>query len=102
LRLAAPAQVATNAMRGALDFDARAAAAMCKVPALHLAATPPLNPPYLMSKWLPDVVNGWTVGGGRFNQLEVPDQVNAMIEGFLRHYLQCGRHPVCARRRLRG
>jgi pimeloyl-ACP methyl ester carboxylesterase len=85
--LAAPAHVAANAMRGALEFDARAAAARCKVPALHLAATPPLNPPHLMSEWLPNVVNGWTVGAGHFNQLEVPDQVNAMIEGFLRHYV---------------
>ena len=85
--LAAPAHVAANAIRGALEFDARAAAAACKVPALHLAATPPLNPPHLMSEWLPNVVNGWTVGAGHFNQLEVPDQVNAMIEGFLRHYV---------------
>ena len=30
---------------------------------------------------------GWTVGAGHFNQLEVPDQVNTMIEGFLRHYV---------------
>jgi hypothetical protein len=36
---------------------------------------------------LPNVVNGWTVGTGHFNQLEVPDQVNAMIEAFLRHYV---------------
>ena len=85
--LAAPAHVAATAIRGALEFDARAVAASCKVPALHLAATPPLNPPHLMSEWLPNVVNGWTVGAGHFNQLEVPDQVNAMIEGFLRHYV---------------
>jgi hypothetical protein len=39
-----------------------------------------------MSQWLPNVVNGWTVGAGHPNQLEVSDQVNAMIEGFLRHY----------------
>lgn len=62
-------------------------AAQCKVPALHLAGTPPLNPPHLVSQWLPTVVNGWTVGAGHFNQLEVPDQVNAMIESFLRHYV---------------
>ena len=40
-----------------------------------------------ISEWLPNVVNGWTGGGGYFNQLEVPDQVNAMIEGFLRHHV---------------
>jgi pimeloyl-ACP methyl ester carboxylesterase len=85
--LAAPNHVAANAIKGGLEFDGRAVAAMCKVPALHLAATPPLNPPHLMSQWLPNVVNGWTVGAGHFNQLEVPDQVNAMIEGFLRHYV---------------
>jgi pimeloyl-ACP methyl ester carboxylesterase len=85
--LAAPSHVAANAMRGTLEFDGPAVAASCKVPALHLAATPPLNPPHLMSQWLPNVVNGWTVGAGHFNQLEAPDQVNAMIEGFLRHHV---------------
>jgi hypothetical protein len=43
--------------------------------------------PHLMAQWLPNVVNGWTVGAGHPNQLEVPDQVNAMFEGFLRHYV---------------
>jgi pimeloyl-ACP methyl ester carboxylesterase len=85
--LAAPSHVAVGAMRGDLAFDGPAVAAQCKVPALHLAGTPPLNPPHLVSQWLPTVVNGWTVGAGHFNQLEVPDQVNAMIESFLRHYV---------------
>jgi hypothetical protein len=31
--------------------------------------------------------NGWTGGAGHFNMMEAPDQVNAMIEGFLRHYV---------------
>jgi pimeloyl-ACP methyl ester carboxylesterase len=84
--MAAPAHVAASAMKGILAFDGAAAAARCKVPALHLAGTPPLNPPHLMSQWLPTVVNGVTVGAGHFNQLEVPDQVNSMIEGFLRHH----------------
>jgi pimeloyl-ACP methyl ester carboxylesterase len=83
----APSHVAASAMQGILAFDGPAVAAQCKVPALHLAATPPLNPPHLMSQWLPTVVNGWTVGAGHFNHLEVPDQVNAMIEGFLRHHV---------------
>jgi pimeloyl-ACP methyl ester carboxylesterase len=85
--LAAPSHVAASAMRGILAFDGPAVAAQCKVPTLHLAATSPLNPPHRMSQWLPTVVHGWTVGAGHFNQLEVPDQVNAMIEGFLRHHV---------------
>ena len=85
--MAAPSHVAASAMKGTLGFDGPAVAAQCKVPALHLPANPPRNPPHLMSQWLPTVVNGWTVGAGHFNQLEVPGQVNAMIEGFLRHHV---------------
>ena len=85
--LATPSHVAASAMRGDLAFDGPAVAAQCTVPALHLAATPPFNPPQRMAEWLPTVVNGQTVGAGHFNQLEVPDQVNAMIEAFLRHYV---------------
>jgi len=85
--MATPSHVAASALRGMRDFDGTAVAAQCKVPALHIAATPPNNPPHLMSQILPTVVNGWTVGSGHFNQLEVPDQVNAMIEAFLRHHV---------------
>lgn len=85
--MAAPAPVASAAMRGILAFEGVKAAARCKVPALHIAATPPLNPPHLMTEWLPSVVNGWTVGAGHFNMLEAPEQVNGMIEGFLRHHV---------------
>ena len=85
--MAAPSHIAASAMKGILAFDGPAVAGRCKVPALHLAATPPLNPPHLMSQWLPTVVNGWTVGAGHFNMMEVPDQVNGMIEAFLRHHV---------------
>jgi pimeloyl-ACP methyl ester carboxylesterase len=74
-------------MRGLLDFDGRSAAARCTVPALHIAAPPPLNPPQLLSEWLPNLVQGQTVGAGHFNQLEAPEQVNSIIEGFLQHYV---------------
>src|SRR6266571_2241733 len=85
--MASPTHVAAAAMKGILAFDGKAVAARCRVPALHVAATPPLNPPHLMSQWLPTVVNGWTVGAGHFNMMEVPDQVNSMIRGFLRHHM---------------
>ena len=85
--MAAPPHVAGAAMKGILAFDGPAVAKQCSVPALHLAAATPLNPPHLMSQWLPKVVNGWTVGAGHFNMMETPDQVNSMIEGFLRHHV---------------
>jgi hypothetical protein len=40
-----------------------------------------------MSQWLPNVVHGQTVGAGHMNQLEAPDQVNLMIENFMRRYV---------------
>ena len=83
----APSHVAANALRGILPFDGPAFAAQCRVPALHLMGASPLNPPHLMSQWLPNVVHGMTVGAGPFNQLEAPGQVNAMIESFVRHYV---------------
>jgi len=43
--LSAPPQVAASAVRGVLEFDSPAAAALCTVPALHLAASPPRMPP---------------------------------------------------------
>jgi pimeloyl-ACP methyl ester carboxylesterase len=85
--MAAPPDVAASAIRGALEFDCPTAAALCRVPALHLAASPPRMLPHSITGQLPNLVNGCTVGSGHFNQLEVPDQVNAMIEGFLRHYV---------------
>jgi pimeloyl-ACP methyl ester carboxylesterase len=81
-----PPHVAASAIRGALEFDGQAAAALCKVPALHLAASPLRMPPQSITERLPNLVSSCTVGAGHFNQLEVPDQVNAMIEAFLRHY----------------
>jgi pimeloyl-ACP methyl ester carboxylesterase len=85
--LDAPPHVVASAIRGALEFDGQAAAALCKVPALHLASSPPRMLPQSIDKRLPNLVSGCTVGAGHFNQLEVPDQVNAMIEAFLRHYI---------------
>jgi pimeloyl-ACP methyl ester carboxylesterase len=85
--MAAPSHVAAAALRGIAAFDGAAAAAACKVPALHLIAAAPFNPPHLMSKLLPNVVHRQTVGAGHINQLEAPDQVNLMIDNFMRHYV---------------
>jgi pimeloyl-ACP methyl ester carboxylesterase len=84
---AMPSRVAATALRAIPEFDGAAVAALCKVPVLHIAATPPLNPPHLVAQLLPTVINGMTVGAGHFNQLEVPNQVNEMIEAFLRHHV---------------
>jgi pimeloyl-ACP methyl ester carboxylesterase len=55
-----------------------------KVPFLYLAADPQLADLQKLRELCPHVVVGQTVGAGHFHQLEVPDQVNSMIERFLR------------------
>ncbi len=84
---AAPAHVAIACMRAILDFDGPSAAAACSVPALHIAAVPPLNSQASMAEHLKGVVNAQTVGAGHFNQLFAPVQVNDMIDRFGETYV---------------
>ncbi|GAC1613444.1 MAG: alpha/beta fold hydrolase [Candidatus Dormibacteraceae bacterium] len=79
----APAAVAVGAMRAVLEYDGVAAAGRVGMPALHIASTPPRNPPHLLAEWLPGVISGWTVGAGHFNMIEAPIQVNDMVERFV-------------------
>ena len=65
------------------SIDGPATLAAVTVPVLHIAAAPPLNDPAAFAALVPDCTTGMTVGAGHFNQLEVPEQVNSMIERFL-------------------
>src|SRR6202007_209224 len=69
----------------------------CKVPFLYLAAAAPLTDFAKLRELCSHVVIGQTVGAGHFHQLEVPEQVNAMIDRFLD---VCALR--CARREKRG
>ena len=61
-----------------------AAMVMCNAPLLVLLSRPGgSNDPSRLQVLKPDTHFGMTVGAGHFHQLEVPDQVNAMIERFL-------------------
>ena len=74
-------------IEGLRDWDGAATARQCQVPVLHIAAAYPTCSPAALAEAIPHAVTGQTVGAGHFNMLEVPDQVNAMIEQFLRHYV---------------
>jgi pimeloyl-ACP methyl ester carboxylesterase len=54
------------------------------VPFLYIAAGNVLPDLARLRELCPQVMTAQTAGAGHFNQLEVPDQVNAMIERFLR------------------
>jgi len=81
--LATPRHVMLSATEGSGRFDMVAAASSCKVPALYIQAGRPKPELVRFQQLCPQLVLGRTVGSGHFNQLEVPDQVNAMIERFL-------------------
>jgi pimeloyl-ACP methyl ester carboxylesterase len=55
----------------------------CRVPLLVLAAAESLSDVPRLREACPQVVTGQTVGAGHFHQLEVPEQITAMIERFL-------------------
>ncbi len=79
----APQHVMASAFENMFAFDHEAAASACKVPWLALYAGHITTDLVRLRSLCPQVVVGQTVGAGHFQQLEVPEQVNAMIERFL-------------------
>jgi pimeloyl-ACP methyl ester carboxylesterase len=79
----APQHVMASAFDEIFSWDSVAAASACKVPALLINAASPLAQVERFRELCPQLVVGQTVGAGHFHQLEVPDQVNAMIERFV-------------------
>ncbi|MDN5795223.1 MAG: alpha/beta hydrolase [Intrasporangium sp.] len=75
-------RVAAAAMRGMGEYDAAAALRRVEVPVLVIVATSPEDLDAVRSL-CPTVTTGQTVGAGHFHQLEVPEQVNLMIDRFL-------------------
>ncbi len=74
-----------SALEGGQAYDAVAAKGRVIVPVLHIAADE--NPPQAdiarLRAVVPEFHVGHVVGSGHFCQLEVPAQVNAMIDRFL-------------------
>lgn len=68
---------------GTFGFDDAAAISTCRAPFLYIDAGTPNADLDRLRRLSPDFLLGRTVGSGHFNTLEVPDQVNAMIERFL-------------------
>ena len=80
---AAPQHVAAACMKAIGDWDGERAARDCKVPALHIGATNPSNDATVLRGLNPLIQTAQVAGAGHFAQLEVPDQVNAMIDRFV-------------------
>jgi pimeloyl-ACP methyl ester carboxylesterase len=82
----APLDVAAAIIRGVIEWNGAGALQLCPAPLLVLKAGPGpggSNEPGRLLAIRPNIKFGVTVGAGHFHQLEVPEQVNAMIERFL-------------------
>lgn len=86
--LSTPQHVLASAFENIFAWDSAAAAARCQVPTLYVASTHPRGDVFRFGEACPTLVHGQVVGSGHFLQLEVPDQVNAMIHRFLQIYLR--------------
>ena len=64
-------------------FDSQAILRECDVPILTIGSAAPPNTSKFLLETNPAMMIGQTVGAGHFHQLEVPEQVNLMIERFL-------------------
>jgi pimeloyl-ACP methyl ester carboxylesterase len=78
-----PAPVAAAVLLAMGEFDGAAALRHVTVPVLSIGADHPVNAAADLRQACPQIMIGQTVGAGHFNQLEVPAQVNAMLEKFL-------------------
>jgi pimeloyl-ACP methyl ester carboxylesterase len=81
----APQHVMVSALEGGHAYDANEAKGRLVVPMLYIAAdeSPPRTDIARLRALVPKFHFGHVVGSGHFCQLEVPDQVNAMIDRFL-------------------
>jgi len=79
---AAPQHVLASCWDAILAFAAEAAAKACRVPALFINAGG-IADTARFSSLCPQLMVEQTTGSGHFHQLEVPDQINGMLDRFL-------------------
>jgi pimeloyl-ACP methyl ester carboxylesterase len=91
--LALPHHVIASSWEQYVAYDAAPAIAACKLPLLHIASWFPADCDRLRAA-CPQLETARAIGAGHFAQLEVPDQINAMIDRFLA--VAVVREPVAA------
>lgn len=92
--MAMPNDVAIPMVQAMARFDAMSVLRVLDVPVMCISSATPANDAASLLDACPWITLGQTVGAGHFLQLEVPEQVNAMIERFLEVA------PICALERL--
>lgn len=88
--------VAVAAFRGhLLEYDFAIAVAACEVPVGYLGAARPLADLERFRSLCPQLLTGQTLGSGHFSTLQVPDQINAMLDRFLAIMASADRSSLC-------
>lgn len=77
-----PQHVTAPCLQAYVDWDSEGAAAV-SVPLLYVSSGPWFTQVDRFRELSPHLVTGQTVGSGHYHQLEVPDQINAMIRRFI-------------------
>jgi pimeloyl-ACP methyl ester carboxylesterase len=75
--------IAAAVLQAMAEFNGAAVLGGATVPVLSIGSAVPANSAADLRSACPAIMIGQTVGAGHFIQLEVPDQVNAMIERFM-------------------
>ena len=75
--------VGASSLESYVNYDTISAAAACKVPILYIGAGFGFADLVRFKELTPQLMVAQTVGSGHYHQLEVPTQVNAMIERFI-------------------
>lgn len=78
-----PQHVTASALESYIAYDTAAAVSTIKVPTLYVSSGPWFTDVTRFRELCPQLVTGQTVGSGHYHQLEVPEQINAMIDRFL-------------------
>jgi pimeloyl-ACP methyl ester carboxylesterase len=80
---AVPPHVLAGAWAGLCEWDGAAAVSACKVPFLYVAASAPRADIARLKELCPHMHASQVVGAGHFLQLDVPDQLNPMLDRFM-------------------
>lgn len=78
-----PMHVVASAFESVGSFGGEAALRGVRAPMLYVEADPQIARVARLRELCPQVLTGKTVASGHFHQLEVPEQINAMIDRFL-------------------
>jgi pimeloyl-ACP methyl ester carboxylesterase len=81
-----PQQAMVSALESALSHDSVRAARACGAPVMYVSSGPWYTDVPRFRELCPQLVTGQIVGAGHYFELEVPEQVNPMIDRFLKVY----------------